>query len=322
VDKVPAGTRSVLLKYLFNSSQAGSDACGIYAARMETNHQCADPALKPIDVTFTWNESQADHSFVERSHTELVTQLPHKYTINVGGADHPVVKALRVNAKGAVADAKYGYSDGKDAGGDKFVGRWITTGRNLAVGKPYTLSSPSETTYEAGDPDGKKLTDGIAGPTFAGGTSYRSGALWNEKKNPVITLDLGAPTTCASFGMNFHGYRWHDALKGQVQDQVEVLVSDDGANYKSVGFLETDLHYKDLPVNYLLPDNEELKGTTFRIIPPKPVQTRYVQYKVTSKRMFVATELEVLDSISFKPFDLRVALPDEKPATPMVSRVP
>ena len=60
----------------------------------------------------------------------------------------------------------------------------------------------------------------------------------------------------------------------------------------------------------MLPDNEELKGATFRVIPSKPLQARYIQYKVSSKRMFVATELEVLDAISFKPFDLRVALPN------------
>ncbi|MEA3209423.1 MAG: hypothetical protein QOE70_2480 [Chthoniobacter sp.] len=321
VDKVPAGTRSVLFKYLFNSSQAGSDACGIYAMRMEANYRTADPTFKPAEVTFAWSEVQADHSLVERSHTEFLSKLPYQYTINVGGADHPVVNSLRVNLKGAVADAKYGYSDGKDAGGDKFVGRWISTGRNLAEGKPYTLSVPSETTYEAGDPDGKKLTDGIAGPTFAGGTSYRSGALWSAKKNPVITVDLGAPAACASFGLNFHGYKWHDALKGEVQDKVEVLVSNDGASYTSVGFLVTDLRKKDIPVNFMLPDNEELKGATFRVIPPKPVPARYVQYKVTSNRMFVATEVEVLDAINFKPFDLQIALPDEKAAAaPLVSQ--
>jgi hypothetical protein len=315
VDKVPPGTRSVQFKYLWNSSQAGSDACGIYAMRMEANHQTADPNFKPIEVTFNWSEEQADHSKVERSHTELVPKLPYQYTINVGGADHPVVNSLRTNLKGSVPDAKYGYSDGKDAGGSKFVGRWITLGRNLAEGKTYTLSAPSETTYEAGDPDGKKLTDGVAGPSFAGGTSYRSGALWSPKKNPVITVDLGAPANCASFGLNFHGYKWFDALKGQVSDKVEVLTSNDGTNYTSAGFLETDLRNKDIPVNFMLPDNEQLTGATFRVIPPKPVQARYVQYKVTSNRIFVATEIEVLDSISFKPFDLRIALPDEKAST-------
>jgi len=311
VDKVPAGTRSVLLKYLWNGSQAGSDACGIFAARMEADYQSADPTFHPLEVTFTWREEQADYSKVERSHTELVTKLPYQYTINVGGADHPDMASLRVNLQGAVPSVKYGYSDGKDAGSEKFVGQWVTLGRNLAEGKSYTLSLPSETQWNSGDPDGRKLTDGVFGPSFAGGTSYSFGALWSAKKNPVITLDLGASTTCASFGLNFHGYQWFDALKGKVTDKVEVLISDDGKSYQSVGFLKTDLRNKDLPVNFMLPDNEQLTGATFRCVPPKPVPARFVQYKVTSNRIFVATEIEVLNEFTTRPFDLRIALPDE-----------
>jgi hypothetical protein len=72
---------------------------------------------------------------------------------------------------------------------------------------------------------------------------------------------------------------------------------------------------KDVPVNFMLPDNEELTGGTFRFTPEKPVQARYVQFKVTNKRAFDATELEVLDGIELKPFDLRIALPDEKTQT-------
>ena len=311
VDNVPAGTRSVLFKYLLNGSDAGKSACSIYAVRMEANHKTADATFKPLEVTFNWSERQQDYSLVERSHMQLVRQAPFKYTINVGGADHPVVNSLRINVQGAVPDVKYGYSDGKEGAGEKFVPRWITVGKNLAEGKSYTLSVPSDTTWDAGDPDGKKLTDGIVGPTFSGGTSYRYGAIWGPNKNPVITLDLGAPTRAASFGMNFHGYQWHDALKGQVKDKVEVLVSNDGQNYNSLGFLHTDLRRKDIPINFMLPDDESLSGTTFRLIPAKPVETRYVQYKVTSKRNFDATELEVLDSIDYKPYDLRLALPDE-----------
>jgi hypothetical protein len=315
VDQVPAGTRSVLFKYLLNSSEAGSSACSIFAVRMEANHQTADAGFQPMEVAFTWNEKQADRSLVERSHTELVTKLPWKYEINVGGADHPVMKSLRVNSKGAVAGAKYGYSDGKDAGGEKFVPRWMTTGRNLAVGKPYTLSHPSETSWDAGDPDGQKLTDGVAGPSFAGGGSYKYGALWKDKTNPIITVDLGKPVTCASFGLNLHGYPWHDALKGKITDKVEVLVSNDGKDFTPVGFLKTDLFQKDIPMNFMLPDNEELTGGTFRCIPEKPMPARYVQFKVTNNRVFVATEIEVLDAIRFDPFDLRIALPDEKAST-------
>jgi hypothetical protein len=39
-------------------------------------------------------------------------------------------------------------------------------------------------------------------------------ALWSPNRNPVITVDLGARSACASFGMNFHGNPWHDAFTG------------------------------------------------------------------------------------------------------------
>ena len=57
------------------------------------------PRFKPLEVTFNWSERQADYSLVERSHTEVVTKLPHRYVINVGGADHPVMNSLRIRAR-------------------------------------------------------------------------------------------------------------------------------------------------------------------------------------------------------------------------------
>ncbi|MBM4018936.1 MAG: hypothetical protein FJ288_11510 [Planctomycetes bacterium] len=309
---VPAGHRSVYLKYLMNSPAAERAACSIYSVRMEANYLPADTAFRPVLVQFIWQERQKDGSLVLRDHQEAVEKLPHRYTINVGGEDHPVMHSLLVSLKDPAAGVKPGYSDGNDPGGERFVGKWLTTGRNLAVGKPYTVSAPSETNWGAGDPDGKKLTDGAAGPPYAGGTSYKHGALWSKDKNPVVTLDLGEPKSCAAFGMNFHGYPWWDALKGQVKDTVEVLVSKDGKDYTSAGFLQTDLRWKDLPVNHMWPDHEVIQGATFRLVPPQPVDARYVQYKVSNKRIFCCTELEVLDSIRTEPFDLRIALPDEK----------
>ena len=308
--EVPKGHRSVWVRYLMNSPVAARDACSLYALRIEADHLPADPAFKPVVVTFTWSERQADRSLVRRIHTQVVDKVPMRYAINVGGEDHPVTESLAVSCQWPVADRVAGYSDGKDPGGEKWAGRWLTLGRNLAVGKKYTLSVPSEDGWGAGDPDGTKLTDGIAGPPYAGGTSYKSGALWSAGKNPVITLDLGAPARCAAFGMNFHGYPWWDALRGEIQDKVEVLVSADGRDFTSVGFLETDLRWKDLPVNHLWPDHEVIQGATFRLIPERPVETRYVQFKVTNQRFFDCTELEVLDAIRFEPFDLRIALPE------------
>ena len=42
VDNIPAGTRSVLFKYLWNAFNAGPGVCGLYAVRMEANHTPAD----------------------------------------------------------------------------------------------------------------------------------------------------------------------------------------------------------------------------------------------------------------------------------------
>ena len=303
------GVRAVWVRYLMNSPQAERAACSIYAVRMEANYLPADATFRPMVVNFNWSEPQKDRTLVRRSHTQLVEKAPCKYTINVAGADHPVMNALAVSLRGDSETVRG--DDGKDPGGQKFVGRWLTLGKNLAVGKPYTLSAPSETNWGAGDPDGKKLTDGVSGPPYAGGGSYKYGALWSGGKNPAIVLDLGEVKPCAAFGMNFHGYPWWDALKGEIKDTVEVRVSKDGKDYASVGFLVTDLRWKDLPANHMWPDHECIQGATFRLIPDKPVETRFIEYRVTNARFFDCTELEVLDSIKLEPFDLRVALPDE-----------
>jgi len=235
--------------------------------------------------------------------------LPFKYRLNVGGVDHPVMNWVRVSSPGSVPDLKEGYSDGRDVGGQKFVPQWLTVGRNLALGKPYSLSKPSRTNWGAGD-DGRKLTCGAGAPSYAGGTSYKSGALWNENENPAVTVDLGQLSSCASFGMNLHGYPWWDALKGEIKDQVEVFTSVDDNTYVSQDSLKTDLRWIDLPVNYMWPDDETITSATFRLVPKAPVQARYVKYQITNKRFFDCAGLEVLDSIKSEPFDLRIALPE------------
>lgn len=311
--EVPKGRRSAWVKVLMNTTDPAPGGCGAYALRIEAAHLAADPVFKPLEVTFAWKEHQKDRSLVERSHTQVVEKVPFRYAVNVGGEDHPVMESLAVNVKGARGDLLAGYSDGKDAGGDRFTGVWLTPGRNLAVGKPYTVSAPSLTNWGAGDPKGRKLTDGVAGPPYAGGNSYSFGALWDEKSSPVtLTLDLGEEVRAAAFGMNFHGYPWWDALKGEVKDRVEVLVSTDGQTYASAGFLKTDLRWKDLPVNHMWTDEETLAGHTFRLVPEKPVAARHVRFRVENRRLFACTELEVLDGIKSEPFDLRLALPEER----------
>jgi hypothetical protein len=300
VEPIPPGTRSVLFKYRLQSSAAGKDACSLYAVRMEASHRPADATFKPLEVTFNWSERQADYSLVERSHTEVVTKLPHRYAINVGGADHPVVNSLRVGARDSAAPAKPGYSDGRDVGGEKFVPRWVTYGTNLARARPYTLSVPSTAQWGSGDPDGKKLTDGVAGPPYPGGTAPTFAACWNKGQRPEITVDLGRAELCGAFRIQVGaGWPWWDALKGEVKDQVEVLTSRDGQDFRSQGFFNLNLRWKDFPANHFWPDDETLCAHLFELIPPSPIEARFVRFKITPERTLTVSEVEVLDFIQY-----------------------
>ena len=314
VEDVPAGTRSVLFKYLLNSSGAGASSCSIYAVRMEANHKPTDPGFKPLEVTFTWDERQEDYSLVERSHTQLVARTPFRYVVNVGGVDHPVVTSLRVNRKGAAGDVKYGYSDGTDVGGAKFIYRWVTYGKNFLEGKSYTCTAKATGAWGADEnADGNKMTDGVVGPNYAGGTCSASGVGFDGNQKPEITVDIGKTETLGAFRIHVTaGWPWWDALKGQVKDEVEVLTSLDGENWTSHGKFDMNLRYKDVPINHMLPDNETAMGWNYTLIPEKPVKARYVRYKVTPKRSMMVSEVQALDFIKYEPFDMRIALPDEK----------
>ncbi len=312
VGDIPPGTRSVLFKYLLNSSAAGCDTCSLYAIRMEVNHQPSDRKFEPLAVTFNWSERQADYSLVERSHTELVRGLPHRYMISVGGADHPVVNWLRVGALAAKNNVRPGYSDGKEVGGERFIPTWVSYGKNLALGKPYQISVPSGTQWGAGDPEGTKLTDGVVGPPYPGGTAPQSALCWNKGQQPEITVDLGRPMKCGAFQIQLGaGWPWWDALKGEVEDKVEVLTSITGQTYESRGLFDFQLRWKNLPVNHFWPDDEVIAAHLFDLVLPQPAEARFVRFRITPERILTVSELAVLDLIKREPFDLRLALPNE-----------
>ena len=156
----------------------------------------------------------------------------------------------------------------------------------------------------------KKLTDGRVGSSYTGGINMREGVMWRAPKDLEITLDLGDPQKCAAFRIHTLGYEWWDALKNESKDKIEVLTSVDGNEYASQGFFKTNLRRVDIPINFMLPDDETLCGPNLFLAAPTPVEARYVKYKITSPRMFDISEIQVLDSYEFKPFDLKIALPD------------
>lgn len=311
---VPAGTKSVLFKYVMSGPGGDSGACSIYSVNMEVNHKLAAPLNKPLEVTFRWDEVQKGHTRVERSHTQIVDKLPATYTINVGGYDQPVVKSLAVNPQGAAGAGavKAGYSDGKDVGGEKWMGKWVTYGKIVSTGKPYTVSTPcepKEKAWGANDDSGKRLTDGRVGSSYPGGSATLDGAIWTKATD--IVVDLGAPTKLGAFRIHISGgYPWWDAIKGEVQDKVEVLVSADGKDYKSVGNFDFDLYWKDIPLNYMWTDEETFCGHNHLLVTPQPVEARYVKYAVAPKRSVLITEVQALESVKSEPLDLKIALPN------------
>jgi hypothetical protein len=217
---------------------------------------------------------------------------------------------------------KYGYSDGRDAGGEKFRDRWVTYGKNLAEGKPYSCSVPSRNGWGAGDPDGKILTDGIVGSPYTGGGAYQYGALWNAGDKPVVTVDLGKVQTCGAFCIQTGGWPFWDALAGEVKDRVEVLTSVDDEHYVSQGPFRFNLRWKEIPVNYAWPDEETLRGPNYLLIPARPVEARYVRYRITPARSLSVSEVQVWDFVRFAPFDLKLAVPDGKDRSDITQYLP
>jgi hypothetical protein len=298
---IPPGAKSVLFKYVLNKAS-------LYSLRMEMNHKAPAATNQPIEVTLGWSERQRDYSLIERSHTQFVDKLPFTYQINVGGEDHPVMKFVRTSA---TTDAKAGYSDNKDVGGEKFVGKWVTYGRNLAAGKSYTLPVPSsENKWQAGDPDLKKLTDGVVGGPYSGGASYSFGPLWNKDTKPDITVDLGQSEQLAACRIHLNGYPAADALKGQIRDEIEVLTSADGTDFTSRGQFNFNLRAKDVPLNHIWSDERKFPAHTHTLILPQPATARYVRFKLSPARSIGISEVQVLDSVTTKPFDMKIALPE------------
>jgi hypothetical protein len=219
---------------------------------------------------------------------------------------------LRVNLTETMSNVKYGYSDDTDVGGQRYVGRWVSYGRNLVEGKKYAVSVPSRTNWGAGDPNGTRLTDGVIGPPYAGGIGPTYALCWQKGDEPIIDLDLGGPELCGAFRIHLSaGWPWWDAMKGQVEDKVEVLTSIDGSSFTSQGFFNLNLRFKDIPVNHMMPDDETATGFIYDLVPQMPVRVRYVRFRITPGRIITVSEVQVLDFMRYEPFDLHIALPDE-----------
>jgi len=316
ITNIPPGVRRVLFKYLIhNTSTAGpGSASGLYAVRMEADYQPPQGGGRPIDVTFRWKEVQTDRSLADRSFRQRVAAFPTTVTIDVGGSDHPVMESLKVNVEDPSDATPFGYGDGVDVGGERYVPMRRAEGTNVAVNKPYTASRPPSG-FQSSAPAANTtiLTDGIVGGPVTGSNYYWWGQCWSSGSTVDLQVDLGLSQSVSAFRAHMFGYPFWDALKGQVQDRVEILTSVDGIDFVSQGLLPTSLWKKDIPINYMLQDDETATGWNFEQTLASAVQARYVRYHITPRRNLCLSELQVFDRIDYQPFDLRIALPESVP---------
>ena len=311
VTTVPPGIRTAYLHYEFQTEQFPKHyfGPGIQMAAMTVHHQPRTTNFVPIEVTCCWVEHR-ESGDVERRHTVLATSASHEYTINVGGFRDPTMKWVRVNLQGHGPDrgtATYGYSDGQDAGGGARP-PWVRYhwGKNLALGKPYTLEGKQD---ERNPDGGGDLTDGIIAPpdTYVSVKYMPTYVMFARDVCPVVTIDLGEVQTVAAVRVQAGQ---EGGFHLTYPDRIAVEVSTDGKTFAeagSVGFnqvfdppadyvpweLDESLLFKDLPAGGRL-------AYGYRIMLAKPISARCVRVRCDARKGWgmLLSEIQVFDKVT------------------------
>jgi len=324
--EVPAGAREAYIRCAFTSRSGAAtyNMPGIQDLLVRVRHQPRDARFQPIEVTYNWTEHRAEGS-VTRSHTELVTELPHRYVINVAGRRDPTTNWVRINLKGPAPQAPtYGYADGVDVGpGYEYPKVTYTWGKNLALRRPYTTSRPSSPESRNPDKDGNELTNGIVIPPTDYVTSgnyapvvREATAFWAPGEPVTFVVDLGSRQTLAGVRVATH----QPNAEYCHPQSVEVAVSEDGEAWQPVGTIrhddlwkppgdyepwehDDDPSYSDLPAGGRL-------AYSYPLAFEQPSEGRYVRFVFTplaGKGMGIS-ELQVFDSVTVTPWPGDVVL--------------
>ncbi len=312
----PGSTQQVFLKAVFfaKSGAATYGAPGIQDLLMQVRHHPRYEAFWPIEVTYNWTEHR-DGGQVERSHTQLIESLPHTWTINVGGFRDPAMNWIRINLKGA--DTKcapvYGYSDGADIGpGCEPRKLSFVWGENLAYGKPYTVSRPSEVASGNPDTKGTELTNGkIIAPTdYVNSQKVQTAtAFWSSGEPVAVTVDLGMVQSIEGVRASTHqpDARYCHPVR------IDVSVSADGKSWLPAGVIRhNDLwtppgdyepwEHDDSPRYNHLPAAGRL-AYSFPLAFEEALDSRYIRFTCTALpgRGIGLSEFQVFDKVTTHP---------------------
>lgn len=324
--EVPPGARQAYFKAVFYNPSAGGtwNMAGIQDLLIRIHHKPKAEAFQPFEVTYNWTEHR-ETGDVTRSHSELVTQLPYCYSLNVAGYRDPTMNWVRINLPGYSPDGKpsrYGYSDGIDVGVGaecpKLSYRW---GTNLAQEKSYTATRPSHATSGNPDAGGHELTDGIIiAPTdsMTGASVQPATAFWAPGEPVAFVVDLGSVQQIAGARVSTH----QPNARYCHPKAVEVAVSADGQTWQNAGAIqhedlwrppgdyepwEYDQGWKfvDLPAGGRLAYGFPLAFTT-------AVNARYVRFACTplDGRGMGISELQVFDNVTVSTWPAEIWLPE------------
>ena len=310
VSAVPPGTHTAYLRYEFQTERFAKSyfGPGIQMALMTVHYQPRHATFVPIEVTYCWVEHR-ETGDIERRHTELVTSPMHDYTIDVGGFRDPVMKWVRVNLQGFGPDGanvRYGYSDGQDVGPGAEA-PWVRYrwGKNLALGKPYTLVGRQD---ERNPDAGGDLTDGIIAPpdTYVSAKYMPTYVMFARDVSPCVTIDLGAARTVAAVRV-MAGQEGGFHLS--YPNLITVETSLNGGTFTQAGTAGFNQVF-DPPADYVpwelddaskfddLPAGGRL-AYAYRIIFAKPVSARYLRVRCEARPGWgmLLSEIQAFDAV-------------------------
>ncbi|MCL4207146.1 MAG: hypothetical protein KJ000_32090 [Pirellulaceae bacterium] len=318
--------RQIFFRGVFfcSSGAATYNMPGIQDLLIRLSHQPRKAAFLPLEVTYHWTEHREEGD-VTRSHTELVSSLPHRYSIHVAGRRDPTMHWVRMNLQGDAPDGpaqRYGYSDGVDVGPgwerSPVVYRW---GRPLSVGRTYETSRPSDEQSGNPDRDGRELTNGIViAPTDSVTTEalQTATAFWGPDAPVTFTVDLGQRQSIAGVRVTSHqpNARYcHPAV-------VEVGVSQDGEIWHAAGQIRHDdvfhppgdfepWEHDDNPKYDDLPAGGRL-AYSYPCVFDHALVGRYVRFVCTplEKRGIGLSELSVYGQAEQQPWPNEIAVGD------------
>ena len=225
---------------------------------MEANHKVPVGKPTPVEVTFNWTERQEDYSLVERSHTQVVEKLPvdvhdqrrRRGSSGRGVADDQPARARGGDVKPATATARTRRREvGRQVGDVRQEPRaWASRTRSRSR-RRRTVGRRRPGDEEADRrPRGLEL---LRRHAATGRPALEQGH--EARRSPSTSASRRRPPPSASTSTAIPA---QDAIKGQVKDEVEVLVSDDGKEFKPAGKFDFNLRWKDIPVNYMWTDEE------------------------------------------------------------------